>query len=448
MADRLGFELMPWQQHVALVGGELIRDEETGFWVPAYPEVFFTVPRQSGKTTTILAWETDRCWLWESFDGKPQAVAYTAQSGSDARKKFREDQVPILRGSPFWRPGSTVRLSSDDTGVHFANGSSINIRANSMSAGHSFTIDLGVLDEIWDDQDDRREQALIPAQATRHDRQKLLASTAGTEESVLYARKQAAGRQAVLDGRTEGIAYTEFSADPKDDPEDPATHHGCMPALGHTITERTVRSALEEMRQEDGSLAEFSRAWLNIPVRSDGGAVIPEAVWLAVCGPDVKPEGTVVFGADAGVDRDYASIVAADRQGRCELVDHRAGTGWVAGRLVELAGRHNAETVVDVAGPLGGLVETLTLARRKVYGMQPREVAYAAGSFYDRVADGLVSVRSDGLFDRAVAGAQKRPMSDGFVWARRTSDTDISPLVALTLALGRSTRLRKSAYAE
>lgn len=438
---------MPWQRQAALVGGELIRDEETGFLVPAYPEVFITVPRQSGKTSETLGWLVDRCFLWEPFDGKPQSCSYTAQSGSEARKKFREDHVPILQGSPFWQPGSVARLSNDDTSAHFPNGASIAVWNNSVGSGHGFTIDLGVLDEVFDDTDDRREQALIPAMATRHDRQKLITSTAGTEDSVVYDRKQEAGRQSVNDGRAEGMAYFEWSADPDEDPEDPATWERCMPALGHTITRRTVRTALEEMRKEGGDLAEFSRAWLNIPVKKAGLAVIPEAVWLAVCDPDVSPNGGLVLGVDATPDRTAAAVVVADRTARVELVEHEPGVGWVETRVSELAKKWNAEIVVDLSGPLGGLAETLKSAGRRVYPMQSREVGYASGGFYDRVADHQIQVRSNMDLTAAVLGAQRRQSGDGWVWARRSPNVDISPLVAATLAVHRATRKRESAYA-
>ena len=446
VARALGTPLMPWQAHVALVAGEMIEDDESGLLVPAYPEVFITVPRQSGKTTFDLSWEVDRCHLWEAWDGKPQAVSYTAQSGAEARKKFREDHLPILQNSPFWQPGTKARLDASDTNVHFSNSSSISVWNNSLGSAHGFTVDLGVLDEIFDDTDDRREQALIPAMATRHDRQKLITSTAGTEDSVVYDRKQEAGRNAVTSGRTEGMAYFEWSADPDDDPENPETWERCMPALGHTITRRTVRMALDEMRKENGDLAEFSRAWLNIPVKKAGLAVIPEATWLAVCSPDVSPNGGLTIGADADPDRAYASIVITDRSGRAELIEHREGVGWVDQFVIELAAKWNAETVVDVSGPLGGLVETLRLARKKVYPMQPREVAYASGMVYDKIADGLISVRSHPLFDEAVRGAQRRQVGDAWVWSRRSTDTDVTPLVAMTLALSRSMRKRRSAY--
>ena len=212
VARLLGQEFMPWQEQVALVAGEMVRDDETGVWVPAFPEVFVTVPRQNGKTVILLSWQLDRAVGWEAYDGKPQAIAYTAQSGSDARKKFKKEHLPLLQASkPLWLQVDRARLAAEDTGLDFRNGARTSIWATSQSAGHGSTIDLFEMDEIFEDEDDRREQAGIPAMATRHDRQKLLSSTAGTEKSVLYLRKQAAGRAAVADGKTSGMAYFEWS---------------------------------------------------------------------------------------------------------------------------------------------------------------------------------------------------------------------------------------------
>lgn len=298
-----------------------------------------------------------------------------------------------------------------------------------------------MIDEAWSDTDDRREQSLLPGMVTKPSAQILVTSTAGTVESSYLRRKVEAGRAAVDAGVTEGIAYFEWSAPDDADPDDVETWWGCMPALGHTITEEVVSHARRSM--SDG---EFRRSFLNQWTTADE-RVIPEAVWLAVCKSDVAPGDGLTLGVDATPDRTFAAIVATDRTGRCELVDHRRGTGWVADRASELAHKWNAEVVVDLSGPLGGLVETLKLARRRVYGMQPREVAYATGTMYDRVADGQLQIRSNQSFDRAVAGAQRRPVGDGWVWARRSTDTDISPLVALTLGLGRSLRKRESAYA-
>ena len=72
VAQALGTPLMPWQQHVADVALEI--DPETGRL--AYRELVLTVPRQSGKTTLILALAVHRAIGF----GQPQRITYTAQT--------------------------------------------------------------------------------------------------------------------------------------------------------------------------------------------------------------------------------------------------------------------------------------------------------------------------------------------------------------------------------
>ena len=82
---------MAWQRQIADVGLELLDDNIT----PAYREIVITVPRQSGKTSLLLAWEVHRAIAW----GSAQTIAYTAQTGFDARRKLMDDQVPSLQNS-------------------------------------------------------------------------------------------------------------------------------------------------------------------------------------------------------------------------------------------------------------------------------------------------------------------------------------------------------------
>lgn len=438
IAERLGQPFMPWQQHWALVVGEMVRDEETGVWVPAYPEAFATVMRQNGKTLWVLAHELHRATLWEAYDGKPQALAYSGQSGSMARQKFRKEHWPLISHSPMKAAVKRPRFAAEDSGIDFVNGSILTIWASSEDAGHSLTVDLVCMDEIWADVDDRREQAAIPAMATRHDRQKILASTGGTDKSTLYLRKQALGRDAVVSGRTDGIAYLEFAFDRDDDPEDPATWRRNMPALGYTITERTVQSALDEMRGEDGDLSEFCRAWGNVTKRTGGDRVIPAELWQKVFEGASKPEGRLLWAADA-TDAG-AAVAVADERGRAALVDHRAGSGWVKDRLVELVGKHGGSVMLDGKGLLGHLEAPLVDAGVKVEMLGTREMVHCCSEFMDRLADRRLKVFpyaefAEGL-DAAVGGAAKRPVGDAWLWGRKYADVDISPLVALTIVAG------------
>src|ERR1035437_7994862 len=80
VAELLGMPLMPWQRLVADVGLELL----PGTMLPAYREVIVTVPRQSGKTSLVLAIEFQRALGWSEL----QRIAYSAQNGVEARRKL------------------------------------------------------------------------------------------------------------------------------------------------------------------------------------------------------------------------------------------------------------------------------------------------------------------------------------------------------------------------
>lgn len=449
VAEKLGHELMPWQAHVALVTGELIQDPETGLWLPAYDEAFWTVPRQQGKTILDVGFEFDRALGWDAWDNKPQAIGHSGQSGSAGRKKFRDEIVPLIKRSPLWKTVERARYRAEDTGLNFHNGARLDILSTSKESGHSMVYDLAVLDEIWADSDNRREQAMDPTMATRHDRQQLLSSTAGDERSVVYNSKQAKGRAAVKARLTEGMAYFEWSADPDDDPEDLRTWQRCMPALGHTITERTVRNALRKMRQEfteegldeAAALSEFSRAWLNIVQRKGKTHVIPDEIWQDAR-RKVAPKGRLVYGLDGQPGGSTASIAVCDERGRAEIVAHHNGVQWAVPKLVELAGK-TLPVVVDATGPVGHLADDLERLGVKVSRLQPREVAYACARVYDALADRTLKVRPNLCahcdqvpIDVAVEGAVTQPMGDGWRFSRKSTATDISPLMALCLAVG------------
>lgn len=438
ISRKLGREPMPWQHDFLMVVGEMVRDDETGFWVPAYPEAFATVMRQQGKTTIAESWMWDRMIAWESFDDKAQAVVWTAQNGAEARKKFRNEVLPAWRNTPMWKHVDKPRLMAEDTGLSMKNGSNLTISNTSASAGHGFVVDAALLDEIFADQDNRREQALVPSMATRHDRQKLVISTAGDDSSVLYNRKQQAGRAAVDEGRDTGIAYVEYSADPSDpdyDPQSPSTWRKCMPALGYTITERMVRQAFDEMLAdpESGGVAEFERAWLNVPNKGTRDRAIPEALWQAVVRPDVTVSGGQALAVDAHADRSSSSIVLADNQHRAKLVAYQQGTAWLLPMLVEHAKRLRVPVAVDMRGPIPHLAEDLESAGVEVVKFGTSDVVRACSRFWELLADGKLTVKDAPPLVAAVESAAKRPVGDAWLWSRPAS-VDASPLVALTLA--------------
>ena len=416
---------MPWQQLVADVGLEI--DPISG--LPAYREIVVTVPRQSGKTTLVLAWELQRALLWPTA----QRCAYTAQTGWDARRKLVDDQAPLLMGSPLKIAVDRVLRAAGNEAIVFKNGSRVDVLASTEAAGHGRTVDLGVIDEAFADLDYRREQALLPAMATRPAAQILVVSTAGTEASVFLKHKVETGRTAATAGDSKGIAYFEWSADPDADIDNPETWWGCMPALGHTISEKVVEHARATMSEGD-----FRRSYLNQWTVSSE-QVIPAALWERVSLGNVKPDGRLTFAIDVTPDRSATSIGVSDDQGRVELVEHRSGVGWVVERVAELAKKFDAPVVLDGYGPAGSLVDALAATGVRVEKFSSREVSQACSTFFDAVADERVRVRSNEKINAAVAAVKRRISGDTWSWSRSDVSIDICPLMVVTLAFAMAT---------
>ncbi len=426
VAKLLGQPLMEWQQLVADIGGEVVR-LKSGLLVPAYREIIVTVPRQNGKTTLVLSWELDRALMW----GKRQRVVYTAQTGADARKKLLRDQVPLIHDSPFAETldpdkDRGVRRVNGDEGLNFKNGSRLDLLASGKSAGHGGTTDLSVVDEAFDDTDDRREQAMIPSMATRADAQLFICSTQGTDESTYLNRKIDAGRDAALNDSGTDLAYFEWSAPRDAEIGSALTWAGCMPAWDFTITEPVVRHAFKTMPE-----GEFRRAFLNQRTASDE-RVIPIDEWAAVNG-DVTADGKLTFAIDCNPERTSASLAVADASGTCEILEHERGTGWLVDLTIQRARKWNATVAYDPTGPAGVFGDEIERQGIHVEKVSGQDMAMACAFFFDGVIDRKIRVRTHEALNEAVAAAKKRTSADAWVWARK-NDTDISPLVAISEA--------------
>jgi hypothetical protein len=310
--------------------------------------------------------------------------------------------------------------------VVWRNGSRLVLLASSTDSGHGKTVDLAIKDELFADVDDRRDQALVPAMATRAAAQTLTLSTMGTDSSLPLNRAVERGRVAVTAGQRSGIAYFEWSAEPDADLDDPAVWWSCMPALGHTQTEAVVAHARSTLT--DG---EFRRAFLNVRMGAEE-MVFPAGTWNAVQG-NVAPDGAVVLGVDVNPERTRGSIVAADAQARVEVVEYRAGTAWLVERAAEMQSRWQAPVAVDPSGPARSLVPELEQAGVNV--VKVTDMPGACGDIFDRVVEGRIQVRRHLDLDAAVAAAVRKVSGDVWRWDRRSPAADISPLVAATVAV-------------
>lgn len=439
IAAQLGVPFMPWQRQVADIIGEY--DVDSG--VPFYREVIVTVPRQAGKTALFVACQCHRCLSprWRH----PQRSVFTSQTGNDARRKWINEIFPMIKVSPLKRFVDRISTGMGNESIRWKTESNIQLLSSSSTIGHGLTLHQSIMDEVWHDTDDRREQGLRPAMITIPDAQLLVCSTAGTGASVVLKRKRRAGRDAVAADSGKGIAYFEWSAP---DGWNPFTNieaaYGFHPSLcpdppcrcgggewRHTLTMDAL------MVERDGmDIGEFLRAYGNHDSEDIAARVIPDDVWARVLDQSAAPTGRLRFGVDATRDRDAGAIAAGDGK-VIELLEHRPGVGWMVDRAAELAVKWQGVVVLDGTGPVAYMAKDLRDKGVQVEVLSAGDVAQQCGRIYDDIADRRVAFARRGrVWDRmekAVAGLAEKPSGDRTVWSRDASTADISPFYAATL---------------
>ncbi len=451
VSRQLGFEPMPWQIANWDTQYEYVEvDSPFGpvkkLW---YREARITVPRQSAKTTGTLARHCHRCVKAEEHGwirpGEATATAFTMQHQADAAKKMREVWHPILDPElPVneFAPLYVARLmkSNGAEAVKFHNRSRINVFPPNITGAHGDTLDAVDVDEAFAFPDDRAEQGARPAMITRPSPQIVIQSTQGTMESTYFNDKCETGRElveAALGGKESHIYYLEYSCGPDDDIDNPEHWPRWMPALGYTIQLDAVDIEHDAMKADA-----FLRAYGN---RRTGhtNQIIPADAWANCYRPRSFREGAAWMAVDAspglgGAGRSASIVVASyrDKRVRVEVIRHGDGIMWVPEALGVVTRQHQVRALyIDPTGPIAGIMSDIKKqAMAKIITIEARDMANACGRFHQAALDGTVEHGNQAMLNGAVEGADKRSLEDAWAWKRRTSTSDISPLVAATLA--------------
>lgn len=420
----LGGELMPAQQYIADVAGELVRDEETGLMLPARSLVVVTEPRRAGKSHLAMAMRGERC-----FSVPNHRSWYTAQTGGDARDAFLKFGEQIV-DAPLGKVVRTLVGNGREV-MKFPNLSTIRPHPPTEQALHGKECDDNDVDEAWafsEEEGKALMQAIAPTQLTRPGAQTWIWSAGGTAESTWLAALVARGRAG-----DPSIAYFEAGIPDDADAEDLdviAAHH---PAYGHTVTMQSLRSLRTQFGDD---AAGWARAAGNRWTEVIGGA-IGAATWATVRYTDPIPAGVPVgYGAARAEDGSHVAIAAAaniDGVVVVELVDvipaHDAGKAvkaWAGGN----------DLVVDPSGPSAALVDDLVKARTpRLVQLGARDSSAACAKFLDALPHRAYRFRPSEALDEAVKVAAKRRVGDGgYAWSRSTAGASIAPLEAATNA--------------
>jgi phage terminase large subunit-like protein len=427
LAALLGQPLAPWQRHAGALFTERRPDGRH-----AYNRCVLIVPRRAGKTFLLLVGA-----LSTMLDRRARAF-YASHRRETAAALWRDEHFPMLDSSPLDRYLDLRRANGSESITLRETGSTYRILPPDGDAARSFRSNLAQLDEareLTEDQGADLEAGIFPTQATGRGGQTWIVSNAGTTSSTWLRKWRDIGRAAVAEGRTDRIAFVEYSADPDADRDDPATWLACHPGLGHHVNLDTLEADHESMTPTDFA-TEYLGLWSDLLIDSE----LLDA-WNANVRAKATPTHPLAFALEVSEDRTRSVIVAAgaDRADGhrtvIEVVEDRPHDGgtWIPGRLAELADKWQPIAIAyDNRGPATALALELAEVPANVTGLRTDAVVAAAGQFHDRVTSGRIIHRDDPNMAASVAALRRRTAGGAWCYDRR--EPDALPAIAATLA--------------
>lgn len=449
LASAYGLTPDPWQAHV--LEGWLGHD---GSGKLTAPRCGLAVPRQNGKNAVIEVVELFK------MVAQHRRVLHTAHEVKTARKAFA--RLKFFFGNRVGDPEARypelnalvreVRHTNGQEAIVLRGGGQVEFAARSRGSGRGFSVDDLVMDEAQELSDDAHAALMFTLSASENP-QRIYTGTPPGPSAVgeTFSRIRKAG----LSGEDPRLCWHEWSAAADADLDDRGAWAAANPALGIRLQPETVAD-----ERADSSDETFGRERLGLWGGPSSARVIDARSW-ALCGDTSSlPADRLALAVDVDPDRSWASVsmagVRADGRWHVELDEQRAGTGWVVAWVEQRVQRNELRAVVvDGASPAATLIPELEAAGVRVTATGPRDMAQACGWFYDGVVTGAARRKQelDGAktfgtdlggalvhtdqpqMNAALDAARRRDLSGAWAWNRKSAASDITPLVAGTLAL-------------
>jgi hypothetical protein len=455
----IGFTLDPWQEFVL---AESLGERADGNW-SAF-EVGLVVARQNGKSELLAARQ-----LVGLFVLHEQMIIHTAQQFDTAKEVFRRvedviDGEPMLKRRVDLNRGRVGKWANGQEGIELLDGCRLRYRARGAGGGgRGFTADCLMFDEAMI-LSDATVGAVLPLLSSVPYPQVWYAGSAVDQMIHEHGMVLSKLRDRGMTGTDPQLAYFEWSA-PGDDPEalveedfaNQEFRQAANPAYEIRITDDYITREIRGMPRRQAAVERFGVGdWFD--TSEDAGRVIPRAAWAACAERDNTKLITSdpFFAVDADPEQRWASIAVGGKRAdgliQVAVVDRRPRTEWLVESVANLREHHpHGKFVIDKGGPVSDLIERLD-----AIGIKGKRVVAADTTFYRNACVGFVTAVTgenpqlrypfpQPELDDALAAAVKAPMVDSWKWSRvKSTQADISPLVACTLAYWATTSLLKA----
>jgi hypothetical protein len=434
----MGIHFDPWQEGIATAA---LGKRRNGIYAATVGGVVLSIPRQVGKTYLVGWLVFALCMLFPGM-----TVLWTAHRTRTATRTFQAMQGMAKRPKVASQI-QHVRMANGEQEIRFKNGSVIMFGARETGFGRGFeNVDIEVFDEAQI-LTDKALDDMIPATNQANNPHGALLFFMGTPpkptdpgESFIAKRARA------LSGKAEDMVYVEFSADPDADPDDMGQIAKANPSYPHRTPPESVRRMRENLLDDESFLREALGVWSAV---DSAYRVIGYQAWQDAADPEGLPEGRLALGLEVAPDLLGASVALAgqreDGAWHIELDEHRASAGWLPGYVQALMAANPSvrSVVVDVGGPIAALLEPkgknlyIRGTRVKVMPLKVTQLGAGCAALFDGITGGTVYHMGQPQLSAAVAVVGKRPLGDTgmWVWSRKSSAADITPIQAATYAL-------------
>lgn len=428
MADlsaSLGVTLDDWQENVLQAA---MGERSDGSWAARLVGV--SAPRQQGKSQLIVARALAGILLFDE-----RTIICSAHQTDTAREVFQR-LLDIIEANPsLERRVDSVMKAINREHIRFKSGQTIRIKARSIAGGRGFSSDCLLLDEAqilgppaW--------ATILPTMSARKNPQAWLLGTPPTpqDDGEVFSRIRRSG----IEAKDARLAWLEWAADREDDLDDPLIWAKANPAYGERISHEAIESERASMTDE-----QFAMERLGIWDSLGPSQVIPAGAW-ADAGDELSiAEGRFALGVEAAPDLAGAAIVLAglrpDGQWHIELDERREGVAWVVPYVAGLvkANPQLRTVVADAGSPTASLFEDFDRAGLRIKVPKVAELGQACSRLLEGIVTASVRHTRQPQMASAVSVAGKRPLADTgmWVWSRKNSASDITPVQAATLAL-------------
>jgi hypothetical protein len=423
-----------WQESLLFAS---LRQRQDGSW--AAFEVAGVVPRQNGKGAIMEARQLVGLFvLGESLQ------VHTAHEFKTCVEHFLRVKSLVEASDELWEQVRIVRTGAGDQAIELRTGERLRFLARSRSSGRGFSADVVYFDEAFE-LPIATVGAVLPTLSARPNPQVwYFSSSPHFTSEFLHSLLRRAD-----DGGDERLLLRAWENDLDVQVDDEEAWRRVNPALGIRIDEEFIRGEMRTLTSTPAGVVEYQRERLGIRQGADGETgVVPYETWADLIDPDsvLSPSG-VSYGLASAPDGSAAAVGSSGRRSdgllHVDTVKWAHGTDWVVPYVIDLHSRKRRPIRVNPAGAEGAFIRPLVEAGVEVVEVDGRGYQAACGEFLDAVKNRQLRHLGQRTLDTSVSVAGRRDVGKegGWVWVR-VGETDITPLVAATVALSGVTQRR------